>query len=144
MEVNMKQKAATFLLVVVIFSACRAQATSIPATDEIHPELQNIPAYPESSAWMEGIPGVNQYPYKYPVYSYTVKTTQYKHIIEFYEEEMPANNWELLSRSIDSKTQSAGLIFAKPKAVAHVQIYPRIMGVYVVYVVFYDDPVSEE
>ena len=140
----MKQKAVIFLLVVVIFSACRAQATSTPATNEIHPELQNIPVYPESSAWMEGIPGVNQYPYKYPVYSYTVKTTQYKHIIDFYEEEMPANDWELLSKSDDGKNQSAGLMYAKSKTVAHIQIFPHSTGTYTVTVIIYDDPVPDE
>jgi len=140
----MKQKATVFLLIVMIFSACHAQATSTPTNNEIHPELQNIPVYPEASAWMEGIPGVNQDSYKYPVYSYTVKTTQYEHIIEFYEEEMPTNSWGLLSISNDSEAQSAGLMFAKPKTVVHVQIYPRITRVYLITVVFYDDPISEE
>jgi len=135
----------TIFLLTVIFllSACRGKAAPQEAI-EVHPELQNIPVFPEATAWMEGIPGVNQDTYKYPVYSYTVKTIQYEHIVEFYKKEMPANSWELLSISDDRKTQSAGLMFSKSKTVAHLQIYPRITGVYMVAVVFYDDPVLDE
>jgi len=90
------------------------------------------------------MPGVKRDFYKYPTYSYTVKTIQYENIVEFYEKEMPASGWELLSKGDDGKSKSADLIFTKSKTVVHIQIFPRITGVYIVTVVFYDDPVLEE
>ena len=141
----MKQKSIFFLLVFILsLSACRGPSTFTEETVEIHPELQNIPIYPEASAWAEGVPGMNQVPYKYPTYSYTVKTIQYEQIVDFYEKEMPANDWELLSKSDDGKNQSAGLMYATSKTVAHIQIFPRTTGIYIVTVVFYDDPIPDE
>ena len=141
----MKQKAIIFLLIVVLLlSACQGKSTSSRDTIKVHPELKNVPVYPEASAWAEGVPGMNQVPYKYPTYSYTVKTIQYEQIVDFYEKEMPANDWELLSKSDDGKNQSAGLMYATSKTVAHIQIFPRSTGTYTVTVVFYDDPVPDE
>lgn len=141
----MKQKTTILLLVIILLtSACASESSSVLDTIEIHSELKNIPVYSEAKGWVEGIPGMDQDSYKYPIYSYTVKTTEYGQIIEFYEEEMPANNWELLSMSDDRKTQSAGLMYAKSKTVAHIQIFPRSTGIYTIAVVFYDDPVPEE
>lgn len=141
----MKLKITLFMLIVtLLFSACRGKSNSSQEAIEIHPELKNIPVYPKATAWGEGIPSVNQSLYKYPTYSYTVKTIQYENIMEFYEEEMPASGWELLSKGDDSKSKSADLMFTKSKIVVHIQIFPRMTGVYIVTVVFYDDPVLEE
>ena len=141
----MKYKATIFLLVVVLLlSACRNKSATSQDSVEIHPELENIPVYPEATAWMDGLPGVDQTTEKYQTYSDSLKTIQLERIVEFYEQEMPIFGWELFQTNEDRKTKSADLMFAKRKTVAHIQIFSRITGVYTVLVVFYDDPVLEE
>ena len=141
----MKQTTTIFLLVfALLLSACRGEGDSAQDLIDIHPELKNIPVYPESTAWMEGIPGVDRTTEKYQTYSYSVKTIEYESIADFYEEEMPILGWELMSKDKDSKTRSAGLMFAKPNTVAHIQMMPLVTGYYLVFVVFYDDSVFEE
>ena len=136
-------KITTYFLAVVLFlSACHTQTPSIPVENEVHPELQNIPVYPDSKGWARGVPGVDT-PQGHEVYSYPVEVFLLKTLVDFYEEQMPIAGWELLQKSEDSQTKSASLMFAKSKTVADIQIIPWTMNSYLVSVVFYDDPVPE-
>ena len=138
----MKQR--WLLALVLLLSACRSQTGPTPiAAPEVHPELQNFPLYPGAKGWMIGFPGVDT-PEGHEVYSYPVEVFQLKTLVEFYEEEMPTAGWELLQKSDENKTKSAGLMFTKSKTVAHIQMIPWAADSYLVYVVFYDDPVFDE
>ena len=133
------------LIVMLLISGCRAEPSSTPpAENEIHPELKNIPVYPGSTAWSEGIPGVRQQAEKFQSYSYEAKIFKYETLMEFYEDEMSKPEWGLLYTSEDRKIKSADLMYAKAKTVAHIQIIPWTANSYLVSVVFYDDPVLEE
>ena len=57
---------------------------------------------------------------------------------------MTNDGWELLQKSEDRKTNSAELMFARSKTVAHIQMIPWTANSYLVYVVLYEDPVLEE
>ncbi len=129
------------MLLVLFPSACHKQDTAVPASiDEIHPELANIPVYPEATAWMDGIPRVAQLPSGVKAYSHIAKVFKYETLMEFYEDKMPDAGWELLQKSEDRETQSAELMFAKSTTVADIQINPWTSYSYLVTVLFYDDP----
>lgn len=133
------------LITILVISGCRAGPPATPsAENKIHPELKNIPLYPGSTAWSEGIQGVSNQVEKYQTYSYYANVFKYETLLGFYEDEMPKNEWELLYKDKDGKTKTAALMFAKAKTVAHIQIIPWTLNSYLVYVVFYDDPVLEE
>jgi hypothetical protein len=139
-------KRTRWILIVVLFiSACRAEpSATLPVENEIHPELKNIPLYPGSTAWREGIPGVSQQAQKFQIYSYEANVFKYETLMEFYEEEMLKTGWELLYKTKEGKTKTADLMFAKAKTVAHIQVIPWTANSYLVSVVFYDDPVLED
>lgn len=126
-----------FLIFVSILSACAASPTPIAVENEVHPELKNIPVYPESTAWSEGIPDVNRQE-ELQTYSYIANVSEYETLVEFYEDKMSSDGWELLEKSEYSKTKSAGLMFTRSKTVAHIQMIPWTTNSYLVYVVFYD------
>lgn len=65
-------------------------------------------------------------------------------LVDFYEEEMLDDRWELLQRGEDHKTASADLMFSRSKTVAHIQMLPQTANSYLVSVIFYDDPVLEK
>lgn len=137
----MKKIRILWILIPVLFlSACLVQSTVPPVQNEIHPGLTNIPVYSESSSWMDGIPGVHQPTNELKTYSYVAKAFKSETLVEFYEEKMPENGWELLQKNEDSKTKSVGLMFTRSKTVAHIQIVSRSLNSYLVTVVFYDDP----
>ena len=129
----------------LLVSGCGTELSPTPsAENEIHPELKNIPLYPGSTAWSEGIPRVSRQFEKFQTYSYIANVFKYETLVEFYEDEMSKPEWELLYRSEDRKTKTADLMYAKAKTVAHIQIIPWTTNSYLVSVVFYDDPVLEE
>ena len=136
-------KPIVWLLVLAsLFSACDTRVT--PVDREMQPDPRTIPVYPESMGWNEGIPGLNQESETSQTYSYMASVFKYKTLVKFYEEEMTEDGWELLQKSEDSKTNSAELMFARSKTVAHIQMIPWTANSYLVYVVFYVDPVLEE
>ena len=138
-------KRAVWLLVLAsVMSACATPVTLAPADDELQLELSLIPVYPESMGWNKGIPGVNQESETSQTFSYIAKVFKYKTLMKFYEQEMTDNGWEVLEKSEDSKTNSAELMFAKSKTVAHIQMIPWTANSYLVYVVFYEEPVLEK
>ena len=129
----------------LLVSSCRTEPSPTPSPEnEIHPELKNIPLYPGSTAWSEGIPGVSGQAEKFQSYSYEANVFKYETLMEFYEDEMPKTGWDLLLKQKDGKTKSATLMYAKAKTVAQIQMIPRMANSYLVTVVFYDDPVLEE
>ena len=133
------------LMTILLVSGCRRESSPIlSAETEIHPELKNIPLYPGSTAWNEGIPGISGQAEKFQSYSYEANVFKYETLMEFYEDEMSKTGWELLQKEADRKTKTAALMFAKAKTVAHIQMTPRMASSYLVTVVFYDDPVLEE
>lgn len=138
----MKQKTMVFLLVVtLLLSACRAQATPTPAENEVHPELKNIPVYPEAKGWVRGIPGVDT-PQEHEVYSYTARVPQSKTLVEFYKENMPLNGWELFSETENEieNRKSITLLFSKEGTIAELGIMEWTTASWLVTVNFYDDP----
>jgi len=138
----MKQKTTILLLVgVLLLSACRSQSTSNEETIEIHPELKNIPVYPEAKGWINGIPGVDT-PQGYEVYSYPAEVLQSKTLVEFYKENMPSNGWELFDEGeneIEGR-KSVTLFFSKPGTIAQISITLWTTASWLVTVNFYDDP----
>jgi hypothetical protein len=145
--VNMEQKmkqAARLLALILLLSACAVQFAPSPVAHELQPALSAIPVYPEAGGWNKGILGVNQESETSQTFSYTVNVFKYKTLVNFYEEEMVNKGWELLLKSEDSKTNSAELMFARSKTVAHIQMIPWTANSYLVYVVFYEDPVLEK
>lgn len=139
-------KSTLWILIVTLFIAgCGTEPSPTPpAENEIHPELNNIPLYPGSAAWIEGIPGLSQQVDKFQSYSYIANVFKYETLMEFYQDEMSKPEWELLYTSEDRKIKTADLMYAKAKTVAHIQIIPWTANSYLVTVVFYDDPVLED
>jgi len=138
----MNQKSATFLLVIILsLSACRGEASSTPEAIEVHPELQNIPVYPEVKGWQAGIPGTNT-PQGYEIYSYLVDVRQSKTLVDFYKENMPLNGWELFSEGENEieNRKSITLLFSKPGTIAQIGITQWTTASWLVAVNFYDDP----
>jgi hypothetical protein len=138
-----KTPAVCLLILTLSLSACILVATPTRNKSETHSELTNIPVYPGSTAWMEGIPGVDHLPKKLKTYSYFAKVFKYETLVEFYEEKLPDTGWELFEKSEDRKIRSAGLMFSKEHTVADLQMMPWTASSYIVTVVFYDDPLSE-
>ncbi|MEO8358114.1 MAG: hypothetical protein ABI621_19595 [Chloroflexota bacterium] len=141
----MKQYGIMWLLILVLVaSGCDAKTTPTPAsTDQVHPELKNIPLYPESTGWKEGLPGVTQYPEGYQVYSYIARVFKPGTIGEFYEENMSSNGWELFStREEDNigNRKSITLLFSKGKDIAEIVIMEWTSTSCLVSVNFFDDP----
>jgi hypothetical protein len=139
----MKQ-AVRLLVLVTLLTACSTLSTLTPAEEELPPKLSLIPVYPESVGWSRGIPGINQESETSQTFSYAAKVFKYKTLMTFYEEKMSDGGWELLQKSEDRKTNSAELMFARSKTVAHIQMIPWTADSYLVYVVLYEDPVLEE
>lgn len=139
----MRQISLQLLAFAFMLLSCRAQPTPAATSIEVHPALADIPVYPESVGWYEGIPGVNERQAKHQTYSYIANVFKYETLVEFYEDKMSSNGWELLQKSKDSKTKSAELMFTRSKTVAHIQIIPWTANSYLVCVVFYDDPIPE-
>ena len=138
-------KRAVWLLVLAsVVSACATPVTLATVDNELQPELSLIPVYPELMGWNKEIPGVNQESETSQTFSYIAKVFKYKTLMKFYEQEMTDNGWELLEKSEDSKTNSAELMFAKSKTVAHIQMIPWTANSFLVYVVFYEEPVLEK
>ena len=138
----MKQKAIIFLLVsTLLLSACLGKATSSEETVEVHPELKNIPVYPEAKGWFIGIPGVDT-PQGYEVYSYSVEVIQSKTLVDFYKENMPPNDWELFSEGKNEihNRKSITLLFSKEGTIAQLEIAQWTTTSWLVIVIFYDDP----
>jgi hypothetical protein len=133
------------LIVTLLVSGCRAEPSPTASTEKgIHPELKNIPLYPGSATWSEGIPGASQQVEKFKSYSYIANVFKYETLMEFYEDEMSKPEWELLYTSEDRKIKTADLMYAKAKTVAQIQIISWTANSYLVTVVLYDDPVFEE
>lgn len=138
----MKQKATIFLLVVVLLlSACRDKSTLSQDTIEIHPELQNVPVYPEAKGWGIGIPGMDL-PQEYETYSYPAEVLQSKTLVEFYKENMPSNGWELFDEMENeiANRKSVTLLFSKEGTIAELDITQWTTASWLVTVNFYDDP----
>lgn len=137
------------LIAVLILSACvrpfspTPNEMVLPDQSEIHPALENIPVFPGSTAWTEGIPGMDGSPKSLKTYSYVVNVFKHKTLMKFYEEEMTDDGWETLGKREDSKTKSADVMFSKDKTVAHFQMIPWTANSYLVGVVFYDEPATE-
>lgn len=140
----MRHTRLQLLLFVFLLLSCRSQTTPTALKKEIHAALADIPVYPGSTAWREGIPGFNEQQAKYQTYSYIANVLKYKTLMEFYEAEMPNHEWELLEKSKDNKTRSAELMFTRSKTVAHIQMIPWTASSYLVWVIFYDDPILEK
>jgi hypothetical protein len=142
-EQEMKQ--AAWLLVLASFLSACSTLSPLTGTDhEMPPDLSIIPVYPESTGWSKGIPGVNQESETSQTFSYTAKVFKYKTLMKFYEEKMADDGWELLQKSEGRKTNSAELMFARSKTLAHIQMIPWTVNSYLVYVVLYEEPVLEE
>ena len=123
----MKKKIAQLLILAIFLTSCRAQTTPVPLETEVHPELKNIPVYPEAKGWMRGIPGVDT-PQGHEVYSYPAETLQPKTLVVFYKENMPPNGWELFSEmenEIGSR-KSITLLFSKEKTIAQLEIIQSV------------------
>jgi hypothetical protein len=140
---NMKQTRLRFFVFVFVLLSCNTPPTPTITKTEVHPALADIPVYPDSPAWREGIPGVKQRE-GFQIYSYIANVFKYETLMEFYAAEMPNNGWELLYKSSASKTQNAELMFTRSKTVAHIQMGPWTANSYLVYVIFYDDPILEK
>lgn len=137
-------KHVVWLLILALpLSACAAPFPANPAEQEISPPLMVIPVYPGSIGWSEEVPGVNQESEKAQTFSYLANAVQYETLVEFYKEEMDRTGWELMEKSVDQKTDSAELMFTHSKTVAHIQIIPWTANSYLVYIVFYEEPVFE-
>jgi hypothetical protein len=138
-------KHAVRLLMLALFvSACATFSPVTPANHGLYPELTGIPVYPGSLGWSQGIPGVNQESETSQTFSYIAKVSKHRTLLEFYEEKMADEGWEVLEKSEDLKTNNAELMFARSKTVAHIQMIPWTANSYLVYVVLYEDPVLEE
>jgi hypothetical protein len=136
-------------ILVLILSACvrpftpASKETVTPDKSQIHPELENIPIYPGSTAWREGIAGIEELPDYLNTYSYVANVFRYQSLVKFYEENMADAGWDLLQKSEDRKARSAELMFSKGETVAHLQMTPWTANSYLVGVVFYDEPAIE-
>jgi hypothetical protein len=115
--------------------------TSIPVENEVHPELQNIPVYPEAKWWTRGIPGIDT-PQGYEIYSYPAKVLQSKTLVKFYKENMPLNGWELFDEGENEigNRKNITLFFSKERAIAQLGIMQWTTVSWLVTVTFYDDP----
>ena len=136
----MKQR--WLLALALLFSACHSQTGPTPiATPEVHPELQNIPLYPDAKGWVRGIPGVDT-PEGYEVYSYPVQVFQSKTLVKFYKENMPSNGWELFSETENEieNRKSIFLLFSKGETIAELEIMEWTATSWLVTAVFYDNP----
>jgi hypothetical protein len=140
----MRHTGLQLLLFAFLLLSCHSQTTPTALKKEIHPALADIPVYAGSTAWREGIPDFNEQQAKYQTYSYIANVFKYETLMEFYEAKMPNHEWKLLEKSKDNKTRSAELMFTRSKTVAHIQMIPWTANSYLVYVVFYDDPVLEK
>jgi hypothetical protein len=141
---NMRYTRLQLLLFAFLLLSCHSQTTPTALKKEIHPALADIPVYAGSTAWREGIPGFNERQAEHQTYSYIANVFKYETLVEFYEDKMSSDGWELLQKSKDSKTNSAELMFTRSKTVAHIQMIPWTANSYLVYVVFYDDPILEK
>lgn len=132
-----------WLLALVLFlSACRSQTTPTPtSTLEIHPELKNIPVYPESTAWMDGIPGVDV-PERYQIYSYVADVYNSDTLVKYYEENLPSYGWELFDKTEDEIGNIKGttLLFSKGKTIAQLEVMEWTVTSKLVSVNFYTSP----
>jgi len=138
----MKLKTTLFMLVItLLFSACQGKSTSSQDTIEVHPELKNIPIYPEANGWMKGIPGVDT-PQGYEIYSYPADVFQSKTLVNFYKENMPSDGWELFSEAKNEigNRKSITLLFSKEGTIAELGIMQWTTTSWLVSVNFYDDP----
>ena len=71
----MKNILNLFLFLILLTSACYSQAEQTPVISEVHPELKNIPIYPNSNGIMDGNPNWGDYQEEgHTVYSYIAKT----------------------------------------------------------------------
>ena len=140
----MKQARLQLLIFVFVLLSCSTQPTPTATKTEVHPALANIPVYPESTAWSEGIPGVDEQHEGIQTYFYIANVFKYETLIEFYEDKMSSDGWELLQKSKDSKTKSAGLMFARSKTVADIHMIPWTANSYLISVTFYNDPIPEK
>ena len=52
----MKNILKLFLFLILLTSVCYSQAEQTPVISEVHPELKNIPIYPNSDGIMDGNP----------------------------------------------------------------------------------------
>lgn len=142
MTCSSKGRWATFLLLVVtlLLSACRGNVTSNPNTIEFHPDLKNIPVYPEAKGWVPGVPGVDT-PQGYDVYSYPAEVLQSKTLVGFYKENMPPNGWELFSEMENEigNIESITLLFSKGNTIAELGIMEWTTTSWLVTVNFYDE-----
>jgi len=121
----LKQKTTIIVLVgILLLSACRGhQSTSNQNTVEIHPELKNVPVYPEALGWAASIPGADM-PQGYEIYSYPAETLRSKILVDFYKDNMPSNGWELfeeMENEIENR-KSTTLLFSKQGTVAQLSI----------------------
>ena len=142
----MERSVSWVISLTLLFSACRAQ-TPTQVVDEIHPELKNIPIYPESAAWAKGIPAINYYPEDTAIYSYMAKAYKVETLVTYYEETMPNYGWDFLSYGPDHKTgnsKGTSIYFSKQKVVVDIQIFEWTVGYCQVSVIFYDDPALKE
>ena len=131
----------------LLLSSCRAQTPSTPVENVIHPELKNIPVYPESTAWAKGIPAINYYPEDTAIYSYMAKAYKAETLVTYYEETMPDYGWDFLSYGSDYKVgnnKGTSIYFSKQKVVVDIQILEWTVGNCQVSVNFYDDPTLKE
>ena len=139
----MKRIAAPWPLITILFlSACRAQTPPTPAsTFEVHPELKNIPVYPESTAWLNGIPGVD-IPDKYQIYSYVADVYKSDTLVKYYEENMPSYGWDLFDKTENEIGNIKGitLLFSKGKTIAELEIMEWTATSWLVSVNFYSSP----
>jgi len=138
----MKQKTTILLLVVILLiSACRGESSSVSDTIEVHPELKNIPVYPEAKGWIIGIPGIDT-PQGYEVYSYPAEVIQSKTLVEFYKESMPLNGWKIFDEGENEigNRKSITLLFSKEGTIAQLGIMQWTTVSWLVLVYFIDDP----
>lgn len=143
----MKHTIAWLISLMLLLSSCSSQTSSTQVVNEIHPELKNIPVYPESSAWAEGIPAMNYHPEDMAVYSYRAKVYRSETLATYYEEAMPDYGWEFLSYGPDYKADNnkgTSIYFSKQEVVVDIQIFEWTGGYCLVSVVFYDDPTLKE
>jgi len=137
----MKRMVCWLFCTMLLLSSCRAQSSPTQVVDEIHPELKNMPIYPNSNGIMEGTPNWGDYqPEGHTIYSYIAKTLESNTVEKYYEKNMP-DEWVSLGPSTVkiNNIKSVSLLYYKEDMFVNISIIQWTTASYLVVIDFSSD-----
>jgi hypothetical protein len=138
----MKNILKLFLFLILLTSACYSQAEQTPVISEVHPELKNIPIYPNSDGIMDGNPNWGDYQEEgHTVYSYIAKTINTSSVEKYYEKNMP-DEWISLGTGVGSVNNKewTNMWYYKEDVFVDISISQWTTTSCLVVIDFYSDP----